>query len=237
MTQKCQKVTQLWSSFHALNEDLWCVFLICSFVYLKVLISYHCGGPLKKIVIPFFLSVFLLSGCAAENSENSKNKLEGSQKPGNEQANERFQKSVALRERMLFEMLSAEIISEDESYISLRISYKLNSATQFKAFSVPVKKGQLFFQDMSNWLSTLEIREQTRVEFVLERRESNSDKQTLILGIQLRRPHRDKEKVSQSLIVLNFLENSNSSLVSIAKQKFEYPAKTEFRKWSNENRE
>jgi hypothetical protein len=186
-----------------------------------------------KPFLLIILTALLFSGCAADPSEESKNNPEQTQKPG-EDLQERAQKSRALRDKMLFEVLAAELISENEESMGLRITYKLNGANRYAAFSLPVKVGQLVFQDMSGWLSSQETREQTRVEFVLERIQSQTEKKVLIVGVQLRKPDREKEKVSQNLWVLNYLENS--SLVSVAKQKFEYPAKTEFRKWSNENR-
>lgn len=183
----------------------------------------------------FFITAFLIVGCSAVKTEKSKADIEDSQKPGQDQANERAEKSKALLERMYFQLKTVEVISEDDNYLGLRISYQLNSVTKFTAFYLPVKMGQLVFQDMSSWLSPLEIREQTRVEFVLQRQESNNEKRTVFLGVQLRKPSREREKVSQNLVKLTLLENSSSSLVPIEKQKFEFPAKTEFRKWMNEN--
>ncbi|MFN8847483.1 MAG: hypothetical protein ACK5V3_13600 [Bdellovibrionales bacterium] len=188
-------------------------------------------GSMISILI-CVLSVFIFSGCGQDPAEDSKSDIEGSQKP--EDLQERAQKSVALRERLLFEVLKVDLISEDEESLSLRINYKLNGASRFAAFSVPVKSGQLVFREMTQWLSSQEIREQTRVEFVLERIQSQGAKKVLVMGVQLRKPQSGNEKVSQNLIVLNYLENSN--LISVVKQKFEYPAKTEFQKWSNENR-
>lgn len=191
-----------------------------------------------KAFLTGLLLVLVLVSCG-KKKESTADELAGANKPTDmeSEAQQRAEKIRAQRDQLLLEITNIEMIAFSEEEIQLRVSYKLNQNMKFGTLSMAVKKGQLRFTEKNDWLTTVETRSQTRVELVLQRQDTSSNKETLFIGVQMRRPTRNNQEIiSQNFLSLSFLNDSLETPVSIVKRKFEYPAKTEFRKWVNENK-
>lgn len=184
------------------------------------------------------LCVFLMACSGVNADEKGAEPTAGeSQKPGdsNEQIRERTEKTKARQLRTLVELKSITPLAVDSESLALRIGLQINGKFKTGTLALNIKPGQAQVQDKSSWLEELDRRSGTSFEVIVYRMPGDGVTGTAGVSFTMRKQQTGAlEKVSAQLAKISLGEQNGLPQAIIEKLRFEFPAKTDLRKWLNE---